>query len=71
VTNGTNHLSATHSPTEPLLTPGEALAKLFLDNADRSCDAANDILVAELLQRMRAIQQLLPQNAVRDAAADQ
>ena len=47
------------SPAEPSpLTPGEALAKLFLDNADRGANAANDVLVDELLKRRRAIQAL-------------
>jgi hypothetical protein len=32
------------SPNHPL-TPREALAKLFLDNADRGANAANDDLV--------------------------
>jgi hypothetical protein len=41
------------------LTPGEALAKLFLDNADRGANAANDTLVVELLKRRRAIQSLV------------
>jgi hypothetical protein len=43
------------SPDRPL-TPGEALEKLFLDNADRGANAANDALVAALRQRARAIQ---------------
>ncbi|MDQ2791121.1 MAG: hypothetical protein DLM60_02230 [Pseudonocardiales bacterium] len=42
----------------PPLTPGEALAKLFLDNADRGCNAENDVFVEELLTRRRAIQAL-------------
>ncbi len=42
----------------PPLTPGEALAKLFLDNADRGCHAENDVFVEELLKRRRAIQAL-------------
>ncbi|MGH3438559.1 MAG: hypothetical protein ACRDRN_19075 [Sciscionella sp.] len=46
------------SPPAPPLTPGEALAKLFLDNADRSCNADNDVFVQELLKRRRAIQAL-------------
>ncbi|MGH3922200.1 MAG: hypothetical protein ACRDTT_04905 [Pseudonocardiaceae bacterium] len=47
------------SPAErPPLTPGEALVKLFLDNADRGANAENDTLVAELLKRRRAIQAL-------------
>ncbi|HET9118318.1 MAG TPA: hypothetical protein VFN75_09660 [Pseudonocardiaceae bacterium] len=40
------------------LTPGEALAELFLTNADKGYDAENHALVAELLKRMRAIQAL-------------
>jgi hypothetical protein len=40
------------------LTPGEALAKLFLDNADNGLDAANDELVVELRKRAREIQAL-------------
>jgi hypothetical protein len=47
------------SPVEPSpLTPGEALATLFLDNAHHGRHAANDILVEELLTRRRAIQAL-------------
>ena len=59
VTNGTNDAPAMHSPANPPLTPGEALAKLFLDNADKGANPANDDLVAELLKRMRAIQALV------------
>ncbi|MDQ2881389.1 MAG: hypothetical protein M3Y48_09165 [Actinomycetota bacterium] len=44
------------SPAAPPLTPGEALAKLFLDNADRGCHADNDVFVEVLLKRRRAIQ---------------
>lgn len=40
------------------MTPGEALVKLFLDNADRDANAANDALVEELLRRRRAMQAL-------------
>jgi hypothetical protein len=37
------------SAAEPSpLTPGQALAKLFLDNADHDRHAANDVLVKEL-----------------------
>ncbi len=36
------------------LTPGEALAKLFMDNADRGANAANDELIEELQKRIRA-----------------
>ena len=57
MTNAANDLPATGSPATPL-TPGEALAKLFLDNAERGANAANDALVAELLTRRRAIQAL-------------
>lgn len=55
----------TSAAAPPPLTPGEALAKLFLDNADRGCNAENDvfveellIFVEELLKRRRAIQAL-------------
>jgi hypothetical protein len=58
VTHGTNHVPATHCPAASPLTPGEALAKLFLDNADKGCNAENDTLVVELLRRRRAIQAL-------------
>lgn len=44
-------------PDRPL-TPGEALAKLFMDNADRSANAANDELVTALRDRARVIQAL-------------
>ncbi|MGH3692464.1 MAG: hypothetical protein ACRDRX_00395 [Pseudonocardiaceae bacterium] len=40
------------------LNPGEALLKLFMDNADNGRNAANDELVAALLQRAREIQAL-------------
>jgi hypothetical protein len=47
------------SPAESSpLTPREALAKLFLDNANNGRHAANDVLVEELLKRRRAIQAL-------------
>jgi hypothetical protein len=59
VTNGTNDVPATRSPTAPPLTPGETLAKLFLDNADRGANAENDVFVDELLKRRRAIQALV------------
>jgi hypothetical protein len=49
------------SPDRPL-TPAEALQKLFLDNADRGRNAANDELVVRLRdalrQRAQAIQAL-------------
>ena len=38
--------------------PGEALAKLFLANADRGANAANDLFMEELLKRRRVIQAL-------------
>ncbi len=41
-------------PQRPL-TPGEALAKLFLANADRGRNAANDDLIAEMQRRIRAL----------------
>lgn len=34
------------------------MAKLFLDNADRGCDAENGALIVELLARARAVQEL-------------
>ncbi len=40
------------------MTPGEALARLFLDNADHSRNAANDELIAALRQRARQIRSL-------------
>ena len=49
---------ATQSPADPSLTPGPPLAELFLTNADKGCNAKNDILIAELLKRTRAIQAL-------------
>jgi hypothetical protein len=58
VTNGATDVPATHSPASSPLTPGEALAKLLLDNAERGANAANDKLVVELLKRRRAIQAL-------------
>jgi hypothetical protein len=58
VTNAATDVSATHSPADPSLTPGEALAKLFLDNADRGRNADNDELVAALRQWARVIQAL-------------
>jgi hypothetical protein len=44
--------------TDRPLTPAEALAKLFLANADRGANAENDELVAALRQRARDIQAL-------------
>lgn len=45
------------APDRPL-TPGEALAKLFMDNADRGANATNDELVTALRERARVIQTL-------------
>jgi len=45
------------APDRPL-TPGEALAKLFMDNADRGANGANDGLVTALRERARMIQTL-------------
>lgn len=42
-------------PTDRPLTPGEALAELFMDNADRGANAANDELIEELQRRIRAL----------------
>jgi hypothetical protein len=58
MTNAATDVPVPHSVADPSLTPGEVLAKLFLDNADRGCNAENDTLVAELLKRMRAVQAL-------------
>lgn len=57
------------SPERPL-TPGEALANLFLDNADRGANHANDELVAALLQRAREIQALADHPDTRTAGED-
>lgn len=54
----------TTAPDRPL-TPGEALAKLFIDNADRSANAANDELVTALQDRARMIQTLADPTASR------
>jgi hypothetical protein len=58
VTNGATDASATKPDvaSDYPLTPGEALEKLFLANADRGANAANDALVEELQRRIRAIQ---------------
>lgn len=48
---------ASPGPDRPL-TPAEALVKLFMDNADRDANAANDELVSALRERARAIQAL-------------
>jgi hypothetical protein len=58
----------TTPPTDRPLTPGEALEKLFLDNADRGANAANDELVAALRQRARDIQALADDGGDRRAA---
>jgi hypothetical protein len=45
-----------HPPApDRFLTPGEALAKLFLDNAERGADVTNDELGLALRQRAREI----------------
>ncbi|MGH3815688.1 MAG: hypothetical protein ACRDUV_25095 [Pseudonocardiaceae bacterium] len=59
MTNDATDVPATRSPAAVPLTPGEALAKLFLDNADRGANTENDIFVEELLKRRRAIQALV------------
>jgi hypothetical protein len=43
------------------LTPGEALTKLFMDNADRGANAANDELIEELQRRIRALRNRQPE----------
>ncbi len=58
MTNDATDVPATHSPADPSLTPGEALAKLFLDNANNDRNTQNDVFVEELLRRRRAIQAL-------------
>lgn len=45
----------TTPPTDRPLTAGEALAKLFMDNADRGANAANDTLIEQVQQRIRAL----------------
>ncbi len=54
---GDQALPPTTAPDRPL-TPGEALAKLFMDSADRGANAANDELVTALRDRARVIQAL-------------
>jgi hypothetical protein len=49
------------APDRPL-TPGEALTKLFMDNADRGANTANDELVTALRERAREIQTLTDPN---------
>jgi hypothetical protein len=46
------------TPNQPL-TLGEALEKLFLANADRGANAANDELIRTLRERARASQALV------------
>ncbi len=41
-----------------VLTPGQALVEFFMANADRGCNAVNDLFIEELLRRRRAIQAL-------------
>jgi hypothetical protein len=60
VTNGATDAPATKpdaAPDRPL-TPGEVLEALFLTNADRGANAANDELVEALRTRARDIQAL-------------
>jgi hypothetical protein len=56
-----------HTPTEASsdrpLTPGEALEKLFMDNAANGRNAANDELVEELQRRIRALRNTQIQGA--------
>ncbi|MGH3839836.1 MAG: hypothetical protein ACRDS0_00030 [Pseudonocardiaceae bacterium] len=58
MTNGATDVPAKQAPREAVLTPAQALAVLFLANADRGANADNDTLVVELLKRRRAIQAL-------------
>ena len=58
MTKTTAAVPATPSPAASPLTPGEALAKLFLDNADGNRSAENDNLIVELVRRMRVMQAL-------------
>jgi hypothetical protein len=58
VTNGTNDEPGSRSPAGRVLTPGQALAALFMANADKGANAANDLFIEELLKRKRAIQAL-------------
>ncbi|MGH3901316.1 MAG: hypothetical protein ACRDTA_24310 [Pseudonocardiaceae bacterium] len=55
MSTGTEPPAPTGPPERPL-SPGQALAKLFMDNADHGRNAANDELIAALLQRARQIQ---------------
>lgn len=56
----TNRRTSPPQPPEPTRppTPDEALMKLFLDNADRGANHANDELIAALRQRARETQAL-------------
>jgi hypothetical protein len=47
------------------LTPGEALQKLFMDNADQGANAANDNLIEELQQRIRGAPRRHPLARIR------
>ena len=58
MTDAAAEVPATHSPAVSPLTPGQALAALFLANAHAGCNAANDVFVEELLRRRREIQRL-------------
>ena len=57
---GAKRTAGPPEPTVPArpLTPGEALMKLFMDNADNGRNAANDELIDALRQRAREIQAL-------------
>lgn len=55
---GCTSAAAPMTGSDQPLTPGEALTRLFLDNADHGRNAANDELVAALRQRARDIQAL-------------
>ncbi|PZS38666.1 MAG: hypothetical protein DLM62_12490 [Pseudonocardiales bacterium] len=58
MTNGTNHVPATTSTADRVLTPAQALVELFMTNADRGRNAENDLFVEELLRRRREVQVL-------------
>ena len=58
MTNAAADVPATPAPAASPLSPEEALAALFLTNADEGCNAENDLFVEELLKRRRAIQAL-------------
>jgi hypothetical protein len=57
VSADTSQPELTGAPERPL-TPGEALLRLFLDNADNGRNAANDEFIAALRQRAREIRAL-------------